>query len=356
MKLSKQELIDMIRQEADVIKKRLIEESEAVSSTKKVYDVDMNKNDELGHSEKALVFKNKTKKTEKEGEKSPEVKMNSNQNKLGSDTNSAVIVKVDAGAKKGGSDVTSGQAKANFTSKKDIQDTSASAPFDDRVGELEMNSEDKLVDEETKTYVSAGEAKGGKDHTAGQHKAQVHDKLPKKDAEEPTDRIADGIEIDGSNIKLKESYTKSELKSFILSEAKKVATNHVENKVKESKREELLKELSLIKESLEECGYETEELEEIFGFGKKKVELTPDQAIEAGKKKLESDVVLKGALRKQQPKDMRKFLMSLGFNPEIKYRKWDSNADAPDGTKGYYVDSTVYSGQGSGGNTSMSAE
>jgi hypothetical protein len=120
--------------------------------------------------------------------------------------------------------------------------------------------------------------------------------------------------------------------------------------------EELMKEFTLIKESLEECGYETEELEEIFGFGKKKTELTPDQAIEAGKKKLDSDVVLKGALRKQQPKDMNKFLMSLGFNPEIKYRKWDANMMAPDGTKGYYVDSTVYSGQGSGGNTSMSAE
>ena len=65
MKLNKQELIEMIRQEADVIKKGLIEESEAVSSTKKVYDVDMNKNDELGHSEKALFCKNTTKKTEK---------------------------------------------------------------------------------------------------------------------------------------------------------------------------------------------------------------------------------------------------------------------------------------------------
>ena len=53
---------------------------------------------------------------------------------------------------------------------------------------------------------------------------------------------------------------------------------------------------------------------------------------------------------------MKKFLMSLGFNPEIKYRKWDADMMAPDGTKGYYVDSTVYSGQGSGGNTSMSAE
>ena len=164
MKISKQELIDMIRTEAKSIKSAMIQESDAVSDSVNVYDVDMNSNDELGDSDKALTYKDPSKKIEKEGENEKMPKMNSKDNVEGSDKKSAVAVKVDAGAKKGGDTHTKGQAKANFTSKKEIQGTDASGPFDERVEDLEMNSEDKLVDEKAKTYVSAGYEKKGNSH------------------------------------------------------------------------------------------------------------------------------------------------------------------------------------------------
>jgi hypothetical protein len=257
MKLSKKELIEMIREEAKAIKGAMINESDAVEDTVEALDVDMNQNDGLGDSEKALTYKDKSKKVEKAGPTVTEPKMNAQDNDQGSDEDAAVAVKVDAGAKKGGSDHTAGQAKANFTSKKKIQDTSASGPFDDRVSdshEMEMNKEDKLVDEKAKTYVSAGGAKGGKTHTAGQHKAEVHERIPEKEVEEKEDRIAKGIEIDGSNIDLKESYTKDELKSFIMSEAVKAVANHIDNEKKSARKSELEKELETIKESLENLG------------------------------------------------------------------------------------------------------
>lgn len=254
MKLSKEELIEMIRQEAEIMKNEMISESNAITKVGDPIEAAMNQNDGLGDSEKALTFKNTSKKVEKEGQKPSEVKMNQKDSDQGSDEDAAVAVKVDAGSKKGGSGHTAGQANANFTSKKDIQDTKASGPFGDRVSkshEMEMNKEDKLVDEKAKTYVSAGTEKGGNTHTAGQAKAEVHERMPEKDAEEPTERIATGIEIKGSNIEgLKESYTKSELKNFILSEAKKA----VDNYKKAQKRAELEKELLSLKEGLEELG------------------------------------------------------------------------------------------------------
>ena len=272
MKISKQELIDMIRAEAKNIKSAMIQESDAVTDSIDVFDVDMNSNDELGDSEKALTYKDTSKKVEKEGEEQKMPKMNSQDDKGGSDEKSAVAVKVDAGAKKGGDSHTAGQAKANFTSKKDIQDTEASGPFDERVDDLEMNSEDKLVDEKAKTYVAAGESKGGKTHTSGQAKADVHERMPEEDAKEPTERIAAGIEIDGSNIDLKETYTKKELKNLILTEAKKAVVNYKENLVKTEKTKQLMEELSLIKESLEEYG-ESLEIEEGL-LGKVKYAMT----------------------------------------------------------------------------------
>lgn len=252
MKISKQELIDMIRTEAKSIKSAMIQESEAVSDSINVYDVDMNANDELGDSDKALTYKDPSKKVEKEGENEKMPKMNSKDSVEGSDKKAAVAVKVDAGAKKGGDSHTKGQAKANFTSKKDIQGTDASGPFDERVEGLEMNSEDKLVDEKAKTYVSAGDEKKGNSHTAGQAKAEVHERMPEEDAEEPTERIAAGIEIDGSNIEkdLKESYTKKELKSFILSEAKKAVKYHKNN----NQRGVLTNKLKNIAEAIESNG------------------------------------------------------------------------------------------------------
>ena len=267
----------MIREEATLIKKDMLKEADAVDTTVDPLEAKMNQNDGLGDSNKALAYKDTTKKVEKEGSKPASVNMNSKDSNQGSDKEAATAVKVEAGAKKGGKGHTAGQANANFTSKKENQNTSASGPFDDRVNDVKMNSEDKLVDKEAKTYVSAGAAKGGKTHTAGQAKAEVHERMPEKDAEEPTDRIADGIEIDGSNIKIKESYSKKELKEFILSEAKKAAKNHVEKQSKESRKAELMKEFRVICESLAECGYgmgEEEEMEEglgdfVKGIGKK---------------------------------------------------------------------------------------
>jgi len=120
-----------------------------------------------------------------------------------------------------------------------------------------MNSEDKLVDEKAKTYVSAGDEKKGNSHTAGQAKAEVHERMPEEDAEEPTDRIAAGIEIDGSNIEkeLKESYTKTELKKFVLSEAAKAVKSYKNN----SRIEGLKNELKIVAESIKENGGEVNE-------------------------------------------------------------------------------------------------
>jgi hypothetical protein len=252
MKLSKEELIEMIKQEAKALKASMLKES-AVESSMDVFEVEMNSNDELGDSDKALTYKAPSKKVEKSGETPSAVKMNQKDNDQGSDEKASVAVKVDASGKKGGSNHLTGQANANFTSKNDIQGTKASGPFEDRVSknhEVEMNTEDKVVDEKAKTYVSAGAEKGGHTHTAGQAKAEVHERMPEKDAEEPTERIAKGIEIDGSNIDLKESYSKKELKSFVLSEAKKA----VDNYKKAQKRAELEKELLTLKEGLEKLG------------------------------------------------------------------------------------------------------
>lgn len=281
MEITKEELFKMIKEEASKLKQETLKESEAVSASVNVYDVDMNSHDELGDSDKALAYKDPSKKVEKEGEPAKMPKMNQKDSDQGSDEKAAVAVKVDAGAKKGGVGHTTGQAKANFTSKKDVQSAKASGPFDDRVENLKMNSEDKLVDKEAKTYVSAGAEKGGSTHTAGQAKAEVHERMPEKDAEEPTERIAAGIEIDGSNIDLKESYTKSELKSFILSEAKKAAKNHIEKQAKDKKMAELEKELNLVMESLDEYGVSMEE-----GWLGDWLGTSP----EAKKKKLENDL------------------------------------------------------------------
>lgn len=231
MKLSKKELINLIREEAENFKQSLL--SEAIEDTIEVFDVDMNQLDDVEESDKALTYKDPSKKVEKPAQPIEKVKMNAKANELGSDGDAAVAVKVNAGAAKSGGSHTAGQAKANFDSKKNIQDTKASSPFDDRIGEVNMNSEDKIPYENAKTYVTAGATKGGSSHTAGQAKADVHEVKPKKDSEEPTERIAKGIEIDGSNIDLNESinklkdknqnvFNKKDLQNFILNEAKKL--------------------------------------------------------------------------------------------------------------------------------------
>jgi hypothetical protein len=54
------------------------------------------------------------------------------------------------------------------------------------------------------------------------------------------------------------------------------------------------------------------------------------------------------------PKEQRqKFLMFLGFNPNVKYQVWDAKLTAPDGTTGYFKDSAVTSIGGSGMETGL---
>lgn len=251
MKLSKKELINLIREEAENFKNSFL--SEAIEDTMEVFDVEMNQFDDVEESDKALTYKDPSKKVEKPAQPVANVKMNAKANQLGSDSDAAVAVKVNAGTTKGGGSHTAGQAKANFDSKKNIQDTKSSGPFDDRVGDVEMNSEDKIPYDTAKTYVTAGATKGGSSHTAGQAKADAHEVKPKKDSEEPTERIAKGIEIDGSNIDLKESYTKRELKNLVLTEAKKAVNDY-------KKKSELLREFNEICAELEKDGYDLEEM------------------------------------------------------------------------------------------------
>ncbi len=243
MKLSKKELINLIREEAENFKKSFL--TEDVEDTIEVFDVDMNQLDDVEDSDKALTYKDPSKKVEKPAQTPiKDVKMNSKANQLGSDGDAAVAVKVKAGSVKGGSSHTAGQVRADFESKKNIQDVKSSIPFDNRMDDVEMNSEDKIPYETAKTYVTAGVAKGGSTHTAGQAKADSHEVKPKKDSEEPTERIAKGIEIDGSNVDLKESieklktkninvYSKKDLGNFILNEAKNiVAKNKIKQELK----------------------------------------------------------------------------------------------------------------------------
>lgn len=214
-KISSKELFALIKEEAEKIKQEL-QEGNITKVGDPVEDVDLNKNDGTGDSDKALVYKDKSGKEEKGGKKSSEdpmdVKLNQQPSKGGSDEKASTAVGVKAGSEKGGNNVTTGQRKANFESKTDGPKNSVSDPFLKKTGE-KMNKEDKVVDEGTKTFVEAGAEKSGTDVTAGQHKAGWKENAPKSDNDK---RIANGIQ-------LKESYSKAELATFILSEAKKLA-------------------------------------------------------------------------------------------------------------------------------------
>lgn len=106
-----------------------------------------------------------------------------------------------------------------------------------------------------------------------------------------------------------------------------------------------------------ECDTKEEMVDEIFGnlFGKKET-MTPEQAIVKGTEVAKANP---GKIKVHNilPVDQRKkFLMYLGFNPNAKYQSWNPSLNAPDGTPGYFADSAVYSGQGTGGNTGPAAE
>lgn len=232
VKITKDELFEMIQAEAAQVRKELNEaNSKPVTSVGDPTEVEMNANDKLGDSDKAVTYKDTEKTTQKKGDATAtkDVKMNSNDNKQGSDEKAATAVKVKAGAEKKGDGPTTGLHKANFESKTENPKKEVSDPFVEKAEE-KMNSMDKENDEGTKTFVDAGTPKGGHTVTAGQHKAVVKEKAPVVKDKEP---IAKGIEI-------KENYTKSELLAFIKEEATKLA-----------KKEMLSEELARLNKELE---------------------------------------------------------------------------------------------------------
>lgn len=114
-KITSEQLRQFVLAEAQKVKNKLFEE-EVYKILEDPIEQDMNQNDGLEDSDKALVFKN-TKKTETKGGKAPkvapaDVKMNAEAKTKGSDEKAATAVSVKAGAEKGGKGVTAGQAKA----------------------------------------------------------------------------------------------------------------------------------------------------------------------------------------------------------------------------------------------------
>lgn len=221
-KITPEMFYSLIKEEAETIKQELMQEDAAITKVgDPVEDVKLNKNDGLGDSNKALVYKDKSGKKEKsgtpeKGEYPMDVDLNQQPSKQGSDEKAATAVGVKAGAEKGGKGVTAGQHKANFESKSDGPKDSVSDPFTKKASQ-EMNANDKVVDEGTKTYIEAGSEKGGTDVTAGQHNTTWKESAPKSDNDK---RIASGIQ-------LKETYTKKELAEFVLTEAKKLARKQI---------------------------------------------------------------------------------------------------------------------------------
>lgn len=132
--------------------------------------------------------------------------------------------------------------------------------------------------------------------------------------------------------------TKSELKQIIKEEAERF----VKINALEKKKANLTKQINEIYE--EES--EEENLEELFGFGTKK-EMTPDEAWAKGEALAKKEPAKAKVYNFLDTKDKkRKYLMFYGFNPGVKYAVWDDNLQAPDGTKGYFKDSTKYGGPG----------
>jgi len=233
VKITKQQLFEMIQTEAALIRKEMNEASDKpITSLGDPIDVKMNPNDKLGDSDKATVSNIDGKTAQKKGTAKglEDVKMNAQADSKSEkgDEKAATAVSVKAGAETKGNGPTTGLHKANFESKSENPKKEASAPFEEKAKE-KMNSMDKENDEGTKTFVDAGAAKGGNNVTAGQHKAVVKEKAPKVKDKEP---IAKGIEI-------KENYKKSELIAFIQEEAKKLA-----------KKEMLSEELARLNEEL----------------------------------------------------------------------------------------------------------
>lgn len=236
-KISKEELINFIQTEALKLKQQLSEQFEKVGQA---HELKMGHVAKPSDKDQALVMKTTEKSQYKKGpgsEADPyegdtlpiDVEMTETGKPSDDDIKTAVYVK--AGAKKGGNDVTTGQAKANFDSKTDGPKGDVSKPFVEK-GKDKMNTLDKEnYKGGSKTYVEAGAEDKSNTVTAGQHKANFSEKAPKSDKDT---RIAHGIE-------LKENYTKEELKNLIISESQKLAKKIILKKELEKLQKELKK-------------------------------------------------------------------------------------------------------------------
>jgi len=224
IEISAEDLKKLIKETAS---KFLKEESDKIIDAGDTLEVDMNSMDRVDNSDGSAFTKNtdgqfEKKKANMKNEDLPtDVKMNKQDNDQGHDEEIAAATKVDAAnsTKKGSADNPhiEGMHNGDFESKKGNQSTKASTPFEDRKDKVDMNSEDREMDEGAKTYVEAGsDVKGGEKHTTGQKKAVVKEKAPEK--EDSYGRIAKGIE-------LPESFkSKKDLANFINEEAKKVSS------------------------------------------------------------------------------------------------------------------------------------
>ena len=222
--ISPEDLKRLIKEEASKILK---EEADKIIDAGDTMDVDMNQLDRVDNSDGSAYTKStgagqfEKKKANMSNEEVPtDVKMNQNDKDQGHDEKIAAAVKVDAASstKKGTADNPhiEGMKNSSFESKKGNQSTKASTPFEDRNDNVDMNSEDREMDEGAKTYVEAGgDVKGGEKHTTGQKKAVVKEKAP--ESKDSYERIAKGIE-------LPEGFkNKKELLDFINENAKKAS-------------------------------------------------------------------------------------------------------------------------------------
>jgi hypothetical protein len=221
--ISPEDLKRIIKEEAT----KLLKESDKIVDAGDTMDVDMNSMDRVDNSDGSAYTKNTDGKFEKKkanmenGKVPTDVKMNKQDKDQGHDEDIAAAVKVDAASstKKGTKDNPhiEGMKNSSFESKSKTPSTDSSTPFEERKENVEMNSQDKNIDDVgAKTYVEAGGDITGKEkHTTGQKKAVSSEKA--KNEEETKERIAKGIE-------LPESFkNKKELLSFINEEAKKIS-------------------------------------------------------------------------------------------------------------------------------------
>lgn len=171
-----------------------VSEPSAAKKLSDPLDVKLNANDGTEDGPNAITKVGKAGNETKKGKESSDdpIKVKVEEEKDGgSDEKISTAVEVKAGSAKGGKGVTAGQAAANFTSKESGPKKAVSDPFLE-AGKKEVNSMDKLVNDGAKTYVEAGAEKGGADVTAGQHKAVTKERAPKSDTEK---RIADAIQL-----------------------------------------------------------------------------------------------------------------------------------------------------------------